>query len=58
MLCFKCNLELEPSKVNLEYIGHRVVQEFLRCPGCGNMFIPESDVLNKMQKVEMALEDK
>ena len=58
MICLKCNQELEPSKVNLEYLNHRVTQEFLCCPACGNLFIPEDVVINKMQKIERALEDK
>jgi len=58
MICLKCNRGLEPSKVNLEYINHRVTQDFLSCPECGNLFIPEDVVISKMQKIERALEDK
>ena len=58
MICMKCDRELEPSKVNLDYLGHQVTQEFLTCPVCGNLFIPESIVSEKMLNVEMELEDK
>jgi len=58
MICLKCHRELEVSKVNLKYLNHRVTQEFLCCPVCGNLFIPESVVVNNMRKIEMALEDK
>lgn len=58
MICVKCDRELEASKVNLEYLGHRITQEFLVCPSCGNLFIPEDIVKDKMQKVEIELEDK
>lgn len=58
MICVRCDRELEPSKVNLNYLGHQVTQEFLVCPVCGNLFIPEDIVSDKMQKVEEELEDK
>ncbi|MCL1895489.1 MAG: hypothetical protein FWG03_02980 [Clostridiales bacterium] len=58
MICLKCDKELVPKKVNLDYLGHRVTHEFLVCPDCGNLFIPEDVVLDKMQKVEARLEDK
>ena len=58
MICARCNIELKPAKVNLDYLGHRITQEFLVCPECGNLFIPEDIVLDKMQKVEAQLEDK
>ncbi|MCL1896474.1 MAG: hypothetical protein FWG03_08010 [Clostridiales bacterium] len=58
MICLKCDKELVPKKVNLDYLGHRVTQEFLACPVCGNLFIPEDVVAGKMQKVEAQLEDK
>ena len=58
MICVKCDVELTPSKVNLDYLGHRITQEFLACPICGNLFIPEEIVSDKMQKLEIQLEDK
>ena len=58
MICLKCDKELVPTKVSLDYLGHRITHEFLACPVCGNLFIPEDVVLDKMQKVESRLEDK
>jgi len=58
MICARCNVELKPTKVNLDYLGHRVTEEFLVCPVCGNLFIPEDLVSGKMLKVEAQLEDK
>ena len=58
MICLKCNVELAPSKVNLDYLGNRVVHEFLVCPKCGNLYIPENIVNDKMLKLESKLEDK
>ena len=58
MICVGCDKELELSKVGLNYLGHRVTQELPVCPVCGNLFIPEDIVVNKIQKVESELEDK
>jgi len=58
MMCARCDVELTPKKVNLDYLGHRITQEFLVCPVCGNLFIPEDIVTDKMQKLEAQLEDK
>ena len=58
MLCVKCNRELEPAKVTLNYLGHQITHEFPRCPVCGIVFISEEIVAGKMQQVEYVLEDK
>jgi len=58
MICVKCNVELVPKKINLDYLGHRVVHEFLVCPECGNLLIPEDVVNEKMLRLETQLEDK
>ena len=58
MICVKCNKELVPTKVNLDYLGHRITAEFLACPLCGNKYIPEKIVSDKMHKIEAQLEDK
>lgn len=58
MWCVKCDRELEPAKLTLNYLGHQITQEFPRCPVCGNVFIPEEIVAGKMLQVEYMLEDK
>ena len=58
MICMKCEKELIPSKVNLDYLGHRITHEFPVCPVCGNLYIPEDIVSEKIQKIESQLEDK
>jgi len=58
MICARCKIELVPTKVNLDYLGHRITESFPVCPKCGNVYIPESVASEKMQKIEAALEDK
>jgi uncharacterized protein with PIN domain len=58
MICIKCNEELIPQKVNMEYLEHRVSETFLVCPKCGNLFIPEDVAQDRMKQLEEMLEDK
>lgn len=58
MRCARCNVALVPAPVKLTYLGHSFTQEFPRCPKCGEVFIPESVVDDKIQPVEISLEDK
>jgi uncharacterized protein with PIN domain len=57
-ICVKCNVEMVPTNVNLDYLGHRMTHEFFACPACKNLYIPEAVVVGKMHKVETDLEDK
>ena len=56
--CCACNVPLETGKVNVGYLGSRFPVDLLRCPKCGQVFIPEDLVLGKMLEVEKLLEDK
>ncbi len=56
--CARCDLPLAPAPVKLSYLGHSFTQDFPRCPGCGELFIPEEIVTGKIQPVEITLEDK
>jgi len=58
LICSKCNKELEPESINLEYLGHRMTHQFLTCPVCKMVYIPENIVNGKMHQVETELEDK
>lgn len=58
LYCARCNVELQPQKLNLDYLGHRVSNEFLCCPVCGEPYIPEEIVSGRMREVEIMLEDK
>lgn len=56
--CAKCNVEMKPAEVRLNYLGHTVVHPFPKCPQCGQIFISEEIVIGKMREVETNLEDK
>ncbi|MBU4261613.1 MAG: DNA-binding protein [Proteobacteria bacterium] len=56
--CGCCNKELQPSKVNVEYMGSVFNVELMACPACGFVLVPEKLALGKMLEVEQLLEDK
>ena len=58
MTCLKCNRVMQPAKKNLFYLGSRIKYDFLTCPKCGAVYIPEELVEGKMHEIEMAIEDK
>ena len=58
LVCLKCNRTLVYDIANLNYLGHRISEKFLRCPVCKQIYIPEDVVLGKMAEVEESLEDK
>ncbi|MGI6361425.1 MAG: DVU_1557 family redox protein [Bacillota bacterium] len=57
-ICSKCKVEMVMKNIKLNYLGHNATHDFLACPQCGNLYIPEDIVLSKMLKVETELEDK
>lgn len=58
LCCVKCGVPLEMAPVKLHYLGHSFTQELPRCPVCGQMLVPEELVEDKIQPVEITLEDK
>jgi uncharacterized OB-fold protein len=56
--CAMCGRDLEPAQVAVGYLGSTFKVELLRCPGCGQVFVPEDLALHKMVEVEQQLEDK
>lgn len=58
MICCACNLELESRKTTLNYMGHGFSTSLLRCPGCGQVYIPKDIVDGRMLEVEKQLEEK
>jgi len=57
-MCATCNVPLEPSKVDVGYLGNAFPVDLLKCPNCGLVLIPEDLALGKMVEVEKQLEDK
>jgi hypothetical protein len=58
LICCKCQKELKPEKTNFSYLGHSFYTDALKCPGCGEVFIPEDMARGRIADVEMQLEDK
>jgi uncharacterized Zn finger protein len=56
--CCLCGLDLELGQVAFSYMDKHFNQELLRCPSCGQVYIPEDFVLNKMLEVEQIMEEK
>ncbi|NLF15540.1 MAG: hypothetical protein GX597_27445 [Anaerolineaceae bacterium] len=58
VICYQCQKELAPTKTNLSYLGVSFPADILRCPECGQVYIPEDLAKGRMAAVEMQLEDK
>ncbi len=58
MICYQCQTELQPAKTYLSYLGHSFFTDILKCPKCGEVYIPEELVKSRIAEVEMQLEDK
>jgi DNA-directed RNA polymerase subunit RPC12/RpoP len=56
--CAKCDRELVVKKTLFSYLGHTFSHEVLRCPKCGNVFIPKELAEGRMAEVETQMEDK
>lgn len=58
LICDRCNVELELKELTFSYLGEKMYYKVLRCPICGQVYIPESLVDEKIRKVEESLEEK
>jgi len=58
LICHKCQQELRPQKTDFTYLGHTFYADMLKCPGCGQVFIPEELAKGRIAEVEMQMEDK
>jgi len=58
IICEKCQLPLAKAKTKLTYQGIDFDVALLRCPKCGQTFIPEDLALGRMHELEITLEDK
>ena len=57
-ICSKCNIELQLFRTDFSYMGRSFNTDALRCPECGQLYLPEELVRGRMAEVEYALEDK
>ena len=58
MICGKCNVELEEQNTVFQYLGHELTHPVLKCPVCGQVYIPEELAKGKMHEIESILEEK
>jgi len=58
VICHKCQKELEPKRTYFSYLGHTFFTDILKCPECGEVYIPEGLAKGRIAEVEMELEDK
>ena len=58
LICSRCNVALEMHKAYFSYLDHSFNTEVMRCPSCGQVFIPESLAKGQMAQVEVSIEDK
>ena len=58
VICHKCQKELESKRTYFTYLGHSFFTDILKCPECGEVYIPEELAKGRIAEVEMELEDK
>jgi predicted RNA-binding Zn-ribbon protein involved in translation (DUF1610 family) len=58
LICHACQKELKPQKTDFTYLGHTFYADMLKCPDCGQVFIPEELAKGRIAEVEMQMEDK
>lgn len=58
MICYRCKKEMVPERTDFTYLGQAFFTDILRCPDCGEVYIPEEFVKDRIARVEEQLEDK
>jgi hypothetical protein len=58
LMCYRCQKELKPAKTFFTYLGHSFYADILKCPECGEVYIPEDLAKGRLAQTEMLLEDK
>lgn len=58
MYCSCNHVEMVPLEVTFSYLGREFRHPVLRCPACGQVYIPEELAKGRMAEVESALEEK
>ena len=58
LICHRCDVALIPMEARFDYLQRSFKQKVLRCPECGQIFIPESLAQGRMKEVETTLEEK
>lgn len=58
ILCIKCNRKLEEAKAKFNYLNREMHSDVLKCPNCGQVYLSEQLVEDRIRQIESALEDK
>lgn len=58
LICSKCACELKEMDTQFTYLDKKFRHKVLRCPKCGQVFIPEDLAKGKMALLEKSLEEK
>jgi hypothetical protein len=58
IICELDGAEMTPMEAGFSYLGRSFKHTVLRCPVCGQVYIPEETVIGRIKEVERALEDK
>ncbi len=56
-MCDRCKIYLEMANVHFGYLGHNFRHKVLRCPECGQVYLPE-ELVERVKEVETSFEDK
>ena len=58
LICNICQVPLEPMEASFKYLNRSFKHVVDRCPSCGQVYLPEDLVEDKMKQVEESLEEK
>ncbi len=58
LICDKCQVELVMAELHFSYLDHNFRHKVLRCPVCGQVYLPEELVDSRIKQVESSLEEK
>jgi len=58
LICSRCKVKMKPVEVTFKYLKRSFRHEVLRCPECGQVYIPEELAKGRMAEVEAVLEEK
>ncbi len=58
LMCDQCKIELIMAELHFSYLDHNFRHKVLRCPDCGQVYLPEELVSTRIKQVESSLEEK
>ena len=58
IICMKCDVKMEERGITFRYLGRTFKHRILRCPSCGQAYVPEELAKGRMAQVESMKEEK